>query len=225
MRTVRLLDARAFALRALALGALAFGLVSTASTAAAQPASKAQASEQSLTSTPLGSREEYIATIAVKRGKEDLGSIEIRLHHKYAPRHVENFVRLAEKGFYDGTLFHRVRKESLIQGGDPLSKDANPENDGTGGPGYMLPPEHNDKKHIRGAVGMAAVGKKNAGSQFFIGLKDHPNWDGKYTVFGNVVRGLDVADAVGNSKVNGERPVTPVRVTVQVERRKRPLKL
>ncbi len=179
----------------------------------------------SLADVELGSREEFIAIIAVQRGTEELGEIHLRLHHKYAPRHVKNFVRLAEKGFYDGTLFHRVRKEGFIQGGDPLSKDSNPENDGTGGPGYMLPPEHNDKKHVRGALAMAAVGNKNAGSQFFIDLKDYPNWDGKYTVFGNVIKGIEVADEIGNSKLKGERPITAVRMTVRVEKRKRKLKL
>ncbi len=208
-------------LGACALGAIAL-LASPIAATAQAPSGK---SKPSLADAPLGPRDELFAIIAVKRGKEELGEIEIRLHHKYAPRHVKNFVRLAEEGFYDGTLFHRVRKEGFIQGGDPLSKDDNPENDGTGGPGYMLPPEHNDKKHVRGALAMAAVGNKNAGSQFFIDLKDYPNWDGKYTVFGNVTKGLDVADEIGNSKLKGERPIEPVSMTVRVEKRKRKLKL
>jgi len=220
--------ARRLTLRLAAITFTAGGAVLAPHTSTAQTASsddKSDTKSQSLADQPLGSREEFIAILEVTRGKEALGEIHVRLHHKYAPRHVKNFVSLAEKGFYDGTLFHRVKKESFVQGGDPLSKDANPENDGTGGPGYMLQPEHNDKKHVRSAVAMAAVGNKNAGSQFFIDLKDHPSWDGKYTVFGNVIEGLDVADEIGNSKLKGERPVTPVRMKVRVEIRKRALKL
>jgi cyclophilin family peptidyl-prolyl cis-trans isomerase len=215
-------------LRFIALVLFAWVAIATAPRCAgaqAPPAQKKDETSQSLADVRLGSREELVAVIQAKRDNEDLGEIHIRLHHKYAPRHVQNFVRLAEKKFYDGTLFHRVKKESFVQGGDPLSKDANPDNDGTGGPGYMLQPEHNDKKHIRGAVAMAAIGKKNAGSQFFIDLKDHSGWDGKYTVFGNVIQGIEVADEIGNGKLEGERPVTPVRMTVHVEKRKRALKL
>lgn len=213
----------------LAVITLGVGAAAVAPRAGAGQATKADdkpdTPPQSLADRTLRSREEFIAIIEVTRGNEALGEMHVRLHHKYAPRHVKNFVSLAEKEFYDGTLFHRVKKESFVQGGDPLSKDANPENDGTGGPGYMLQPEHNDKKHVRSAVAMAAVGNKNAGSQFFIDLKDHPAWDGKYTVFGHVIQGMEVADAIGNSPLKGERPVTPVRMKVRVEIRKRALKL
>lgn len=226
MRASRHLCNDRFGSRLIALGLLALVATLPRGTFAQTPPSQTKdETSQSLADVQLGSRDELVAVIGVERGREDLGEIHVRLHHKYAPRHVQNFVRLAEKGFYDGTLFHRVRKESLIQGGDPLSKDTDPDNDGTGGPGYMLQPENNDKKHVRGAVGMAAAGKKNAGSQFFINLKDHPEWDGKHTVFGHVIRGIEVADEVGNGKLDGERPVTPVRMTVRVEKRKRALKL
>lgn len=182
-------------------------------------------SPPSLADVELGANDELYAIIAVRRGSTDLGEIEVRLHHVYATRHVKNFVRLAERGFYDGTLFHRVQAKNFIQGGDPLSKDADPTNDGTGGPGYTLPPETNEKKHTRGALAMAAIGNQNSGSQFFIDLTDKPGWDGKYTVFGHVSRGIEVADQVGGAKLEGERPVEPHRMTVRVEKRTRKLKL
>ncbi|MFQ5601266.1 MAG: peptidylprolyl isomerase [Candidatus Krumholzibacteriia bacterium] len=206
-------------MRVLALLVLA---IASAPTALAQDKST---QEPGLADAELASNEELIAILDISQGKEELGQIQIRLHHKYAPRHVKNFVRLAEKGFYDGTLFHRVGAESFIQGGDPLSRDNDPKNDGTGGPGYTLQPELNEKQHTRGAVAMAAVGDRNSGSQFFIDLKDHPSWDGEYTVFGHVTKGLDVADTIGRTKLKGERPVKPFSMQVRVERRKRKLKL
>ena len=104
-------------------------------------------------------------------GKESLGPMTVRLHHKYAPKHVQNFVKLAETGFFDGTTFHRTGPESFVQGGDPLSRDADPSNDGTGGPGYELAPEINEKPFVRGTVGAARMEKLDNGSQFFICLK------------------------------------------------------
>jgi cyclophilin family peptidyl-prolyl cis-trans isomerase len=177
-----------------------------------------------LANRQLSSREEFVASITVVREDETLGTMEVRLHDKYAPRHVRNFVRLAEKGFYDGTTFHRVQKDNFIQGGDPLSRDNNPKNDGTGGPGYTLPKENNAKKHTRGAVAMAAVGDKSSGSQFFIDLVDKPSWDGEYTVFGYVIKGMDVADAIGAAETRDDNPVVPHVMSVQVEIRKRKLK-
>jgi len=205
--------------------ALVVTLVGGALLAPSTPTSRAQTASQEipLANRQLSSREEFVATIQVMRGDESLGSIEIRLFEKYAPRHVRNFVRLAEKGFYDGTRFHRVQKNNFIQGGDPLSRDDNPANDGTGGPGYTLPMEKNDKKHTRGTVAMAAVGDKSSGSQFVIDLTDKPNWDGKYTVFGHVIAGLDVADAISEAENRNENPTTPHVMTVTVEIRKRKL--
>jgi len=173
----------------------------------------------------LGANEEVFAIIQVTSGKDSLGTLTVRLHHKYAPQHVQSFVKLAQSGFYDGTLFHRTGAESFVQGGDPLSKDADPANDGKGGPGYELPLEINDKPHVRGAVGAASMGKSDNGSQFFIDLKDHPEWDSKYTVFGSVTSGLEVADRIAAAKRKGERPVEPFAMTVRVEKRTRALKL
>ncbi|UCE03035.1 MAG: peptidylprolyl isomerase [Candidatus Latescibacterota bacterium] len=193
--------------------------------ALAQSGESPEAAQPSLADVELGSRDELVAIVEVSSGQEVWGEIHVRLNHKYAPRHVKNFVRLAEQEFYDGTLFHRVKKESFIQGGSPTSRDDDPKNDGIGGPGYTLPPEPNDKKHVRGAVAMASVGDKNSGSQFFIDLKDHPSWDGQYTVFGNVIEGIEVADRIGSVRTSAERPVEPIAMKVRVIKRRRPLKL
>lgn len=197
----------------------------TPTPAASSPPSAATKPAQSLSDAPLAEDEELVARIEVTRGKEAMGTIEVRLHHKYAPLHVKNFVKLAEAGFYDGTVFHRAGAESFLQGGDPLSRDADWSNDGTGGPGYDLTPEVNDKLHERGAVAAASMGNRDSGSQFFIDLKDHPEWNGKYTVFGSVVAGLDVADKIAKSPRKGEHPQEAYAITVKVEKRAKKQKL
>jgi len=146
---------------------------------------------------------EEIAVIRMRDG----GEIRFRFLPDKAPGHVLNFKRLAESGFYDGTTFHRVIPGFMIQGGDPNSKDDNPNNDGTGGPGYQVPAEFNDVTHVRGVVSMArSKDPDSAGSQFFIMVADRQprpggaRWadvlDGKYTAFGQVVSGLEVADRI-----------------------------
>jgi len=181
--------------------------------------------KSSLATVTLRADEELVACIDVFQGKKSLGTIEAVLYLKYAPRSVRNFIKLAEKHFYDGTSFHRVQHDSFIQGGDPLSRDKNPKNDGTGGPGYTLPVEKSSKKHIRGALAMAAVGKRNSGSQFFIDLKEHPNWDGKYTVFGQVRKGLNIAAQIGKAPLHHEHPKTNYSMKIHVEKRTRQIKL
>jgi peptidyl-prolyl cis-trans isomerase B (cyclophilin B) len=127
----------------------------------------------------------------------ELGDIEIALYPSLAPETVANFVHLAESDFYDGTTFHRVIPGFMIQGGDPNTKNRDPSDDGMGGPGYKIDDEFNAAPHVRGAVSMANTGHPNtAGSQFFIVHADSPHLDGKYTVFGRVVSGMDVVDAV-----------------------------
>ncbi len=217
---------------------LAFGLVaclalfgSSVSMAAAEappaptPAPATATDAPKLSEAQLGPNEEFIAVIEVTHGKEVWGTIEVRLHDKYAPVHVRNFLKLAESGFYDGTTFHRVGPESFVQGGDPLSRDADFANDGTGGPGYDLVPEPNDKEHARGAVAAASMGRRDSGSQFFIDLKDHADWNGKYTVFGSVVAGFEVADKIAAQPRKGDHPVDPCTMTVKVEKRARKEKL
>ena len=191
---------------------------------AAVPAQARPQDMSRLSATQLEEDEELVALIDVHQGKEAFGQIVVRLHHKYAPAHVENFVKLAAEGFYDGTLFHRVSPENFIQGGDPLSRDADPRNDGRGGPGYDLVAEINAKENVRGAVAAATTGGRDSGSQFFICLRDHPEWNERHTVLGNVMDGMQIADRIGHAPRKGDRPVDPVAIKVTIEKRKRQLK-
>ncbi len=125
------------------------------------------------------------------------GEIELRFFPEAAPNHVRNFIELSKKGFYDGTIFHRVIPGFVIQGGDPNTKGTDTTTYGMGGPGYTIDAEFNDISHKRGILSMARRRHPDsAGSQFFIVVKDAPSLDGKYTVFGQVVRGMDVVDRI-----------------------------
>lgn len=125
------------------------------------------------------------------------GNMEILFFPEVAPNHVNNMIELAKKGFYDGTIFHRVIPGFMIQGGDPNSKDTDRSKHGIGGPGYALEAEFNDKPHKRGILSMArSQHPDSAGSQFFICVADSRFLDEKYTVFGEVVSGMDVADKI-----------------------------
>lgn len=150
--------------------------------------------------------------------KTKFGEMEIRFFPDKAPNHVENFITLAKKGFYDGTLFHRVIPGFMIQGGDPNTKDPNKKHMyGQGGPGYNVDAEFNDIPHGRGIVSMARAKDPNsAGSQFFIVVKDSNFLDHKYTVFGEVVRGMDVADQIVNQP-RDRRDLPLERVEMDVE--------
>ena len=128
------------------------------------------------------------------------GTIEISFMEDKAPGHVKNFKDLAKKKFYDGTTFHRVIPGFMIQGGDPNSKSPDKSRHGIGGPGYTIKAEFSDVPHKRGIVSMArSQDPDSAGSQFFIVVNDAPFLDGKYTVFGKVTKGMDVADQIVNS--------------------------
>lgn len=130
------------------------------------------------------------------------GNMTLKFFPDVAPGHVKNFLELAKSGFYDGTVFHRVMAGFMIQGGDPLSKDpARRAAYGTGGPGYTIKAEFNKKPHKRGILSMARMSDPNsAGSQFFICFDMDPRQqailDGQYTVFGEVVSGMEVADKI-----------------------------
>lgn len=128
----------------------------------------------------------------------DYGTIEIALYPDKAPKHVEAIKKLANEGFYDGIRFHRVIPNFMIQGGDPTSKDPTKRHlHGTGGPGFNIEAEFNDVSHKRGICSMArSQHPDSAGSQFFICVADCPFLDGQYTVWGNVVNGMDVADKI-----------------------------
>ncbi len=184
------------------------------------------------------------------RMSTDKGDILLVLYPDLAPHHVANFVHLAKTGFYDGTKFHRVIPGFMIQGGDPLSKDEDPRNDGTGGPtlrdvlddnewqavekvnqlleskGYAgLEGQANLKaefshevSHTRGTLSMARAGNPDsAGSQFFICVANTPQLNGQYTIFGHVVKGMDVADEIVNGEKNPaagrDAPLNPVAIT------------
>ena len=127
------------------------------------------------------------------------GDIQIEFFADAAPKHVENFKKLASSGFYDNSLFHRIVPGFVIQGGDPLTKSTtNKSRWGTGGPGWTVPAEFNNRRHSRGVLSMArAMDPNSAGSQFFIVLKDANFLDGQYTVFGRVTAGMeDVVDKI-----------------------------
>ena len=129
----------------------------------------------------------------------DYGTIVIELYPNIAPQMVERFKKLIGEGFYNGTTFHRIDPDlGIIQGGDPLSRDADPRNDGTGGSNYPdLPAEFSDVPYERGIVGAArSASPDSANSQFYITLKRVPNFDQRYTVFGRVTSGMDVADSI-----------------------------
>src|SRR4030095_616988 len=130
--------------------------------------------------------------------KTSMGEIEIELYPKDAPKHVENFKKLVKEKFYDGTTFHRVIPGFMIQGGDPNSKDNDRSNDGVCGPGYTIPAEIKGK-HEKGSVAAARLGdqvnpkKESSGSQFYIVTGEASHLDGQYTVFGKVIKGMDIA--------------------------------
>ena len=129
-----------------------------------------------------------------------LGNIEFELLEDVAPGHVKNFKDLAKKGFYDGTIFHRVIPGFMVQGGDPNTKSDDRSNHGMGGPGYSIKAEFNDTPHKRGILSMARSQDPNsAGSQFYIVVKDSAFLDGKYTAFGKVLSGMTVADQIVNA--------------------------
>ncbi|HET6267663.1 MAG TPA: peptidylprolyl isomerase, partial [Acidobacteriota bacterium] len=128
-----------------------------------------------------------------------LGQIVLGFYPNAAPGHVKNFKALSRKGFYNGTTFHRVIPGFMIQGGDPLSKDDDRSNDGTGDAGYEIKAEFNDISHKRGILSMARGSDPNSAScQFFITVADQPRLDHKYTVFGYVVSGMDIVDKIVN---------------------------
>jgi peptidyl-prolyl cis-trans isomerase B (cyclophilin B) len=126
------------------------------------------------------------------------GTIVADLFDEEAPNTVANFEKLANSGYYDGTHFHRVIDNFVIQGGDPLSKDPNHPRVGTGGPGYTIKCEthRNTHKHVAGTLSMAHAGKDTGGSQFFICHSPQAHLDGKHTVFGQVREGMDVVMAI-----------------------------
>jgi len=135
------------------------------------------------------------------------GPIELELHDDDAPKTVENFRKLAADGFYEGVIFHRVIPDFMIQGGDPTGT-------GTGGPGYTFEDEFNDHRVVRGALAMANAGPNTNGSQFFIvTIAEAPWLDGKHTVFGKVVSGMEAVDAIESQPTDGrDKPLEDAKI-------------
>ncbi|OGZ46245.1 MAG: peptidylprolyl isomerase [Candidatus Ryanbacteria bacterium RIFCSPHIGHO2_02_FULL_48_12] len=136
----------------------------------------------------------------------NMGVVTLELYPQDAPKTVTNFINLAKSGFYNGTKFHRVIKDFMIQGGDPNSKDADWSNDGQGGPGYQFADEFNAHKLVRGTLAMANAGPNTNGSQFFIVTALSTPWlDGKHTAFGKVIKGMEVVDKIERVETNGDQ--------------------
>lgn len=175
--------------------------------------SVAQQSTKKFTPQEIKKMSETTAVLETK-----FGSITLKFFPDAAPGHVKNFIDLAKKGFYDGTTFHRVIPGFMIQGGDPNSKNPDKRTHGTGGPGYTIKAEFNDKPHKRGTLSMArAQSPDSAGSQFFICVKDSPFLDRQYTVFGEVVSGMDVADKiVSQPKDRNDNPNDRIEMKVKI---------
>src|ERR1700680_485201 len=185
-----------------ALGGLVFG-------------SALLAAEEKKEISPMNSANE----VAVIKTSE--GEMVVQFWTDAAPNTIENFKKLARSGFYDGTIFHRIVKGFMIQGGDPLTKDPKNENSyGTGGPGYKIKAEFNDHSHERGVISMARdPNPDSAGSQFFICLAPVTRLDHEYTTFGKLIKGDDVLGKIGDTPVGrnsgGENSKPAKRVVIE----------
>jgi len=176
---------------------------------------KTPASTETTNSMPIPSEinqdlaKQYSGAVLVT----SLGRIEVAFYNE-SPITVSNFLTLAQKGFYDGTLFHRVIKSFMIQGGDPNSKLADRSTHGMGGPSYEFADEFNDHKLVKGSLAMANSGPNTNGSQFFIVTAPATDWlDGKHTNFGYVTKGMDVVDKIEAVKVDGnDHPIDDVKI-------------
>jgi len=180
-----------------------------------------------LSSALFAAEEKKEETIPVNAGNEvaviktSEGEMVVRFWTDAAPNTIENFKKLARAGFYNGTIFHRIVKGFMIQGGDPNSKDPAKENRyGAGGPGYKIKAEFNDHSHERGVISMAREpDPDSAGSQFFICLGPVPRLDHQYTTFGKLIKGDDVLGKIGDTPVTrnsmGENSKPTKRVTIE----------
>ena len=139
------------------------------------------------------------------------GKMVVRFFPDSAPIHVKNFITLAESGFYDGTTFHRIIPKFMIQGGDPKGN-------GTGGPGYTIPGEFSRRKHVAGILSMARrKDPDSGGSQFFVMVDSSPQLDGKYSIFGELAEGLDVAQRIAiAARDRRDKPLEPITMKVSV---------
>jgi peptidyl-prolyl cis-trans isomerase B (cyclophilin B) len=170
------------------------------------------ADEKKEEKSPMNSSNE----VAVIKTSE--GDMVVQFWTDAAPNTIENFKKLARKGFYDGTIFHRIVKGFMIQGGDPNSKDPAKENSyGEGGPGYNIKAEFNDHSHDRGVISMArGPDPDSAGSQFFICLAPVHRLDHQYTTFGKLIKGQDVLEKIGDIPVTRNSMGEPSKPTKRV---------
>ena len=175
-------------------------LVASIPAGAQQPTAPAGKDAPTKAAPKGGKTVKQSAVITMEKG----GEIAIEFFPDDAPKTVENFVTLAKKGFYNGVTFHRVEPGFVVQGGDPKGN-------GTGGPGYTFEDEFNQHKVVRGALAMANAGPNTNGSQFFIVTTRAAEWlDGKHTVFGQVVSGMETVDAIEASDTDGrDAPIEP----------------
>ena len=190
--------------------ALLFGV---AAATAAEPAAPTAPKDEAKKAETKPAEQADVKEVAVV--KTSLGEMVLEFWPNVAPGHVENFKKLAKKGFYDGTCFHRVIKGFMIQGGDPNTKDESAKDTwGMGGPGYQIKAEFNDKPHVRGVLSMARSGHPDsAGSQFFICHGDPRFLDHQYTAFGKLIKGDDVLEKIATTSTEGsDRPVTRVNI-------------
>jgi len=173
----------------------------------------AEIKEKKFTKGEIKKMSETKAVIETK-----FGNIELKFFPDVAPNHVNNFIELAKKGFYDGTTFHRVIPGFMIQGGDPNSKTPDKSTHGMGGPGYTVKAEFNAMPHKKGTLSMArSASPDSAGSQFFICVAAAPFLDRQYTVFGEVVSGIEVADKiVGQPRDTKDNPNERIEIKVKI---------
>ncbi len=173
------------------------------------------AAEENQENPPMNASNE----VAIIKTSE--GDMVVQFWNDAAPNTIENFKKLARSGFYDGTIFHRIVKGFMIQGGDPNSKDLGKESSyGQGGPGYKIKAEFNDRSHERGVISMArSSDPDSAGSQFFMCLASVPRLDHQYTTFGKLIKGDDVLEKIGDTPVTsssmGENSKPTKRVVIE----------
>jgi peptidyl-prolyl cis-trans isomerase B (cyclophilin B) len=173
------------------------------------------AAEENKENPPMNASNE----VAVIKTSE--GDMVVQFWNNAAPNTIENFKKLARSGFYDGTIFHRIVKGFMIQGGDPNSKDLGKESSyGEGGPGYKIKAEFNDRSHERGVISMArSSDPDSAGSQFFVCLASVPRLNHQYTTFGRLIKGDDVLEKIGDTPVTrsskGENSKPTKRVVIE----------
>jgi cyclophilin family peptidyl-prolyl cis-trans isomerase len=167
-------------------------------------------------------KKDFVITIGTEYGEM------VVMLYDATPKHKENFLKLAKDGYYNGTTFHRIIKNFMIQGGDPNSKDGDPFNDGNGGPGYTIPAEFVDTlTHVQGALAAARMGdgvnpkKESSGSQFYIveNPTGTPFLNMNYTVFGKVIKGIDVVQKIADlPRDRADRPTNDVKMTIKVKK-------